>query len=294
MKKLFFIPTILFLLMIANGVYAEDFQLIYSDGEVSLKKGSGWVQIYSGDIVPEASVVRLGPGGVAEFAGEGSTVIFSKPGTYQIESAAEQSRTVQSSAFSSVFSRLSKMGEGTGRGQSQAMGVRGAESDDEFGFTWVEEDTMSFEEAVDAFDEEDFSLAIDILKNEVDPLALDDESSYWYYLAASYMGQGKKGPALQVVKEHSAGRMSAFYSQYLLLKGRLLLESFDFAGAAQQFEEYIGSTDNPGKLQIAYYLHGYSLQQQGYTTSARNALQKAVEINSDPEVSRLAQELMDS
>ena len=292
MKKHIIILMIFAICFGGGLLFAQDFQLIYNDGTVELQKGGGWSILYAGDMVPENSVIRVGRGGIAEFSNPGTTLLFSKPGTYRLESQAGQNRNEQVAAVSSVFGRIARMGGDGERGQSQAMGVRGSEAVEDIGFEWVEEDSMSYDEALSAFQSQDYVLAADILENEVDPLALDDESAYWYYLAASYYESGKKGPALHTARSHDPDAYSEVYAEFLLLKGRLALESMDFEGAAQQFEKYTESANSPARKQMGNYLFGYALVQMGESTRARNVLQEAVRIDADSEVTALARELL--
>lgn len=287
------IILMIFAIFVGGGLlFAQDFQLIYNDGSVELQKGGSWSPLYAGDIVPENSMIRVGVGGIAEFSNPSTTLLFSKPGTYKLESRVVKSRNEQVAAVSSVFGRIAKMGTNGERGQSQAMGVRGSEAVEDIGFEWVEEDTMSYDEAVGAFQSQDFDLAVDILENEVDPLALDDESAYWYYLAASYYESGKKGPALRTVQSHDPEEYSEVYADFLLLKGRLALESMDFEGAARQFGKYVESANSPAQQQMGNYLYGYALLQKGDKNGAQAALQEAIRIDTDSEVTALARELL--
>jgi hypothetical protein len=129
---------------------------------------------------------------VAEFSSPGTTLLFSKPGSYRLQAAASQKSQDESRVISSVFGRIAR------------MGVRGDLADSDPSITWIEEDSMSFDKARTAYDNGEFTLAIDILENEVDPIVLSDESEYWYYLSASYLGSGQKGPALQMVLQLDA------------------------------------------------------------------------------------------
>jgi len=289
-RAVFFIALCMFL---AGGMLAaQDFQLVYNEGDISVREGSGWKTIYPGDLLPENSVVRLDEGEIAEFASSSATVMFSKPGTYRLESAARQSRDQQVSGLSSVFNRMARIGSSGEQGQSQVMGIRADKADDDFEFTWVEEDTLSFDEAVAAYNREDYTAAIDIFENEVDPVMLEDEAAYWYYLAASYLNTEKKGPAMQIAMNHEANEYSSVYPDFLLLKGRLFLEGFDFSQAAAQFEQYLESANTPEQKQLGNFLYGYSLQQMGENAAAREALGRAVEIDADSEITSLAQQFL--
>ncbi len=290
MKK-HIIPWTVFLLLYAAALLgAEEFQLVYKDGEVSTKSGSGWNSLMSGDTVSADSQIKLAPGAIAEFSGPASTLLFSKPGTYRLRSSAEKKPPQESTMLSSVFSRIARMGGEDDRGQSQAMGVRGNEASDGAGLTWIDEDSMSFDEAKSAFHSGDYPLAIDILENQVDPIILSDESEYWYYLAAAHLASGRKGQALQIARRHPANQFSEVYSDFLLLKGRLQLEAMDYPAAAEQLQQYIYSVSSDGRKQVGYYLYGIALQQQGQASDARQALQMAVELDADDELTSLARD----
>jgi len=292
MKTRFLPYFILLFLLFTAALYAQDFQLIYNEGEISVKQGSSWVDIYPGDLLPENSVVRLDRGEIAEFASAGASVLFSKPGTYQLKSAVKQKEAQQVGGLSSVFNRVAKIGRSGEQGQSQAMGVRGAEAGDNFELTWVEEDTQSFEKAKSAYDRQDYSAAVDIFENEVDPMLLSDESAYWYYLASSYLNMDKKGPALQIALSHEADEYSRVYPEFVLLKGRLYMESSDFSEAAVQFKEYIDRVSSPAQLQLGHFLYGFSQQQNGNESESRKALNEAVRINADSEITSLAEQFL--
>ena len=269
---------------------AEDFQLIYSNGDVSVKTQSGWSEVMNGDSLAADSTVRLAPGAVAEFSSPGTTLLFSKPGSYRLQAAASQKPKEESKVISSVFGRIARMGSAAPPSQSQAMGVRGDVADSDPSITWIEEDSLSFDEARSAYDNGKFTLAIDILENEVDPIILSDESEYWYYLSASYLGSGQKGPALQIAQQHSANQFSTVYPDFLLLKGRLQLEARDYPSAAEHLKNYIYCVNDDNRKQVGYYLYALALQQQGQQDNARQALQMVLQLDADPELSKLARQ----
>jgi len=129
---------------------AEDFQLIYSNGDVSVKTQSGWSEVMNGDSLAADSTVRLGPGAVAEFSSPGTTLLFSKPGSYRLQAAASQKPEEESRVISSVFGRIARMGSAGTPSQSQAMGVRGDAANSDSSITWIEEVSMIFDEARNA------------------------------------------------------------------------------------------------------------------------------------------------
>ncbi|MDZ7795457.1 MAG: hypothetical protein U5P10_17715 [Spirochaetia bacterium] len=287
-KHLFLLVVVVVLFLAGQALSAEDFQLIYSNGEVSVKTQSGWSGLMSGDSLAADTTVRLGPGAVAEFSSPGTTLLFSKPGSYRLQAAASQKPQDESRVISSVFGRIAKMGSAASRSQSQAMGVRGDVADGNPSITWIEEDSMSFDEARAAYDSGEFTLAIDILENEVEPIVLSDESEYWYYLSASYLGSGQKGPALQIAQQHSANQFSTVYPEFLLLKGRLQLEARDYSLAAEHLKNYIYQVNTDSRKQLGYYLYAIALQQLGQQDNARQALQMVLQLDADSELTQLA------
>lgn len=241
MKKHILIFVVL-LISAAMVLWAAEFQLIYKDGEVSVKTEDNWAPLTSGDIL------------------------------------------------SSVFSRFAEIGGESDRDLGQAKGVRGNDASGDGGRTWVEKDSMNFDEAVSAYRRGNFSDAVDILENRVDPIVLSDESEYWYYLSAAYLKGGKKGPALKIARHHQANEFSRVYSDFLLLKGRLLLEAMDYNGAAENLQRYIYSVETDRRKQIGYYLYGIALQQQGRIEQARQSLQMAAQLDAEAEITSLARQ----
>ena len=283
-----FLLVVVVLFLAGQILSAEDFQLIYSNGEVSVKTQSGWSEVMNGDSLAADSTVRLGPGAVAEFSSPATTLLFSKPGSYRLQAAASQKPRDESRVISSVFGRIARMGSDAPPSQSQAMGVRGDVADSDPNITWIEEDGMSFDEALTAYGNGEFTLAIDILENEVEPIVLSDESEYWYYLSASYLGNDQKGPALQIAQQHRANQFSEVYPNFLLLKGRLQLEAGNYPLAEEHLKNYIYSVNDDNRKQVGYYLYAIALQQLGQQDNARQALQMVLQLDADPELSKLA------
>src|SRR6056297_234006 len=289
MKKhiLFFVVL---LISAATVLWAAEVQLIYKDGEVSVKEADSWAPLTIGETLSMDSEVRLPPGAIAEFSGPSTSLFFSKAGTYRLKALAEAKPEKEITLYSSVFNRFTEMGGESDRDLSQAMGVRGDDATGDGGITWVEEDSMNFDEAVSAYRRGKFSTAVDILENRVDPIVLSDESEYWYYLSAAYLKGGNTGPALKIARHHQANEFSRVYSDFLLLKGRLLLEAMDYNGAAEKLQKYIYSAETDRHKQIGYYLYGIALQQQGRIEQARKSLQMALQLDAEAEITNLARQ----
>jgi tetratricopeptide (TPR) repeat protein len=285
-------PALLLLcLALAVPLYSQDFQLVFLDGSADIRSGGQWAPLQIGDTAPARSTIRVLPGAIAEFAGPGDTLLFSSPGTYQLE-VAGRSGDARISTASSIFNRLTRAGGENDPGRSQAMGVRGSEAVEATAFTWVDEDSINFDEALEAFREEDYLLAIDILENEVDPIVLDDQGAYWYYLAASYDSIGRMGPALQVLRNNQPESYSTVSGDFLFLKGRLALESRSYREAADALETFIEQESDPARKQLAWYLLGYCRIELGEKAAGEMAVREAITINADSEITAFARNLL--
>ncbi len=283
---------VLMIFAVAAGLFGEGFQLLFLDGDVDVQRNGGWEPLFIGDEVPEDSMVRLGSGSIAEFAGPRDTLLFSSQGTYRLNASSGPPAVKGNSTISSIFNRIAKAGRETDPGRSQVMGVRGSEAVSAAEFTWVDEDSLKFEEALEAFSLEDFQRAVDILEAEVDPVVLEDESAYWYYLAASYDFLGKTGPAIKIIRNHEPLSYSTVYSEYLFLDGRLSIDSRDYETASNALESYLEVVMEPVEKQLAYYLLGFSRLQQGKKDESSAALKEAVSIDADREITGLARQLL--
>jgi tetratricopeptide (TPR) repeat protein len=220
-------------------------------------------------------------GGDAEFAGPRDTLLFSSQGTYRLSSSSNPPALAGNSAVSSIFNRIAKAGSETDQGRSQVMGVRGSEAVAAAEFTWVDEDSLNLEEALEAFGQEDYQRSLEILENEVDPVVQKDESAYWCYLAASCDFLGKTGPAIKIIRNHESLSYSTVYSEYLLLDGRLSIDSRNYEAASEALESYLEIASAPVEKQLACYLLGLSRLQQGEKEEGTAALMEAVSIDAD-------------
>jgi len=292
MKNHFSFVVFLFFLLLCGTAVAQDFQLVYKDGAVEAKSNSGWSDLFIGDSVPSGGVIRLSGDAIAEFSGPGSTLFFSKAGTYNLIPSTVKEEKQDRSTVSSVFSRIARIGSEGDRGKSQVMGVRGAEASDTLGYTWMEGDNLSYDDARDAFGRNDYSLVIDLLEQEVDPQSLNDQGAYWYYLAASYAESNKMGQALRITREHGVENTSPVFNDYLLLKGRLAFEGGDYNEAAHQFDLYTGRVQEASKRQVGSYMLGFSLLRKGDKAGAKVPLEEAVRLNADRDITEMAQQLL--
>lgn len=293
MRRYSYFFTALFLILLCHFASGQSLQLIYLDGEAYVQKPEGWVLLFDGESIAEDSRIKLSPSSVAEFSGPEASLLFSKPGIYKLRDAlrAQDSRE-DHRMLSSIFHRISRMGGGSEQGKSHVMGLRGSKAMQENELSWMEEENSGMEEAITAYKNEEYQQAIKLLEEEVDPFLLSDTGEYWYYLAASHMAMGNRGPALHISRTHSIEPFSPFYSKFLLLKGRLHLASSEFEIAAESLKEYIKSAPSPAHAQLGHYLYASASIKLGAISEARRALEAAVALDRDRELTLLASSVL--
>ena len=102
--------VILLFLITAIPLIAEDLLVEYVDGILEIKEGSGWIELYIGDTIPEDSLIRLSDNGFAELSTRTVTVTLNQAGTYETRSLLRSGKKVASWNIGGVVnSKLSKL-----------------------------------------------------------------------------------------------------------------------------------------------------------------------------------------
>ena len=286
-------PAVFIFLILAAALSAEDFRLVYASGRVEARRQSGWAEISVGDAVAGGSEVRIGGETVAEFDGPSGTLFYSRPGTFRLDSTMPREEAAGGKGFFSIFGRiLESLGRSEKR-NNQAMGVRAESFASGPPLEMVDEDSLRFDAAAAAYARKEYDKAASILEKEIDPAVLRDETAYRRLLAASLYAAGRKGPALEAVRGYDPAESGPLFADYVLLKGMLLAESRDPAGAAAQFARFVKTAETDTDRQTGYYLLGSVLLAAGSGDAARTALREAVRIDADEEITRLARGLLE-
>ncbi len=139
---------------------AEDFLLVYSEGEVFENENGTWYELYIGDMLSDTSTLKIGPNSMVEIDANGNTLLLNKPGTYKLGELLTQTSKVSAWGNNPVFKKFLSGDNGRSNVQTAVMGVRGSatETDD---VEWLSEDSMIIDEAIVMIDDGDFNSAID-------------------------------------------------------------------------------------------------------------------------------------
>lgn len=137
MKRSIFAVVIFFAFGVAS--FAIPLTASWVEGEVSVKAGSTWMPLSIGDKVESASVVRLEPGSLAEFASGGRKIALSAEGTYNLDDLLKSKVATQGNA-NSAASKMARMVTGAKPRSTVVGGVRGDFEGKPAETTWAEDE----------------------------------------------------------------------------------------------------------------------------------------------------------
>ncbi|MDC7225636.1 MAG: hypothetical protein PQJ61_02600 [Spirochaetales bacterium] len=291
MKKLAFL--LILTVLAAGAVFSMDFSADYVDGYLDVKEDGSWYEVYIGDMLPPDAVVKLDNDSYAELSYGSEIIKLSRPGVYELGKLVNSKREVASSGSTSLFSGKFRtlLKEDSTKTQSTVGGVRAAEAET-VTIDWMSSETADLiadgRAALDAGELDD---AYDLFMEAYDFSADEyEESEALYFLGLSSAVQGDYSDALMNLDMVEIDEDSEFYTDFYLLKGQLLVESYAYAEAQGFLEGYDTAAGRlmPAKLQEVYFLMAIAANNNGDTAAARTALSKCVSLDANSETGKAA------
>ena len=272
---------------------AKDLLVEYVEGILELKEGANWAELNIGDMIPENSLIRLSGNGFAELSTQAFTVTLSDDGTYNTQSLLRSGQKIASwdigSVVNSKLSKLITLGE---QGQTAVMGVRGAAADEDQ-LTWVEEGGEYLEKGKQLLIDGLFGEAIPVFKEGADwALTAEERYEHLFYAAYAHSQKGENAVALMMLEDMEAGIDSPFFPDYVLLKGKLLIENLGFNDALSLFTQYLKYPDMGETTQVVHFLSAVCYQGLDKTAEARKSLEAAYKIDTSSEYGQAAKRMM--
>jgi Flp pilus assembly protein TadD len=283
-------------LLAALGAAAQDLQVAYTEGLVELAAGAGWKELAPGDRLPANARIRLAEDGFVELAQGVTRLSVSQPGVYQVADLVAASKKVASWQLGKVVSgKLKGAVAGVAKGDgTAAMGARGAAAGAPATVEWVE--ASGSEEALaegrSLLEAERFDEALKVLQDALREAYAGEEGIFYYYIASAYSRQQRTALALRTLERARIEPQEPMYTDLVLLKGQLLLESLAFTDALALFDSQLALNPEGGFAQALLILSAYSYQGLGRSQGAREALEKAVNLDSSSELGREAAHLL--
>lgn len=286
---------IVLLLTVTVALFSDTLTLEYLDGFLELDSGSGWREAQIGDRVPVEAYVRLEQGGIAEFSGADITVTISQEGTFLLKDLMEGASEVSSWGIGSLIdSRLKTLSGEKQVSQEAVMGVRGAAGDEQE-LTWMDwegdEDPKErgdnllkegrYDEAGEAF-QEAYGMCFDS----------EEKEELLFNIACAYSLGGRNAQALAILSGINPGSGKAYYHNFVLLKGNLLLEVLSFRQALDLFDSYLRGAPEGEAAQAVHFLSFFCYQQLGLEEKALQALSAAVRLDASSDIGNRAERML--
>jgi len=283
-------------LLAALGAAAQDMRVDYTEGLVELASGGSWKELAPGDRLPANARIRLAKDAFVELVQGSTRIAVSQPGVYLAADLVASSKKVASWQLGKVVSaKVKGTVAGGARGEgTAAMGTRGGQAGASATVEWVEasgsEEALS--EGRSLLEAGRLDEALTVLQDALKEAYPGEEGVFFYYIASAYSGQQRTSLALRTLERARIEPQEPLYTDLVLLKGQLLLESLAFADALALFESQLALNPDGGFAQALLILSSYSCQGLGRSQGAREALQKAVSLDSSSELGREAARLL--
>jgi len=286
------------LVCVSISVSAADLTIEYLDGYLDIKTSSGWEELYTGDSIPDTAVLRLDADSVAELSGPSSDVTLTKEGIYEIRKLLSASSSMASVGLGNLIAgKLGSIVKDNNLEPSAVGGVRAAEVDTGDDLEWISSETAELiETGKNLLAQNKADEALGIFEEALDFADFDEEPEVYFYLGYTYTVLGSPSSALENLNEVNQDPSYDFYDDLVLLRGQLLIETFDYEEAVSWLEEYqkknsgsIGSTET---IQTAYLLSSFAYSGLGNTTKAKGALNQVISIDSSSDTAEAARKLL--
>jgi tetratricopeptide (TPR) repeat protein len=272
----------------------EKFPVAYADGPAEIAAGTGWTRLEPGDSVGAADRIRIGAQGIVELTLRTGSLTLNRPGTYLIGDLVDQAKSVSSWNLGNLVSNKLKIAVNPERSRSSAvMGVRAEAVTKAPAVQWmVDEPDPVLEQGKARIEEGKYQDALGVLEKGLPAAEPDRIPAYRYYLAAAYAELGRNGPALKHIEAATIDTDEDFYNEFILLKGRLLIEGTSFEGALAHFDGFLKTNSRGPTAQAVLILSSYCHLGLGSGPEARKVLQKAVDLDPGSDLAAEASALL--
>jgi tetratricopeptide (TPR) repeat protein len=295
MKQGIFFLIIIFLL---GGILgAETLYVEYLEGTLEIKKGKSWIELFTDDMINADAVIRLSPKSLVELTGENTSITLMKEGVYQLADLIKETETMDSYGLDNMISmKLKTIVEETGAGQESNMGIRAKEVEDYIGDKIIE-DLYKLADA--ELKKGSYDNAIRLFTNAIEAAETTDPwapsiQMFHYYIGYCYFQKGEETKALSRLMNIDVDNDAPYYTDYVLLYGKLLMKSFAYDDALVLFNKFLSgkkSEESP-VLQDIYYLISLCHINLDTEADALTYLKKAKKLDPSSEVGKKAEDII--
>ena len=290
LRKHFFGALLFFLL--AAALWPESLQVDYLEGLLEMRADTGWQEAAIGENIPPGSSLRLGDGSVAELTYGSAGFTLVGYGCFFADSLIKTARAAGSWGIQPLVTRkLEALIEGKPKGESSAMGARAAEVEDTAGFDWVDEGEAAIAEGKELLAAGRYEAALAVFTEELALAGSEEADMLHYYAGYAHARMNDGRLALAELNRIEPDETAVYYGDFVLLKGRLLLEANRFSQALDLLDTYLAIYPGGAAAQEAAYLSAFGSYILGDTEAALDKLERACSLDPDSEMGKAARAL---
>ena len=277
-------------------LFSQVLALDYMEGLVEFRTSSGWQELYFGDELSVDSTIRVSENGYAEFSLGDLKISVNEDGIYLLSDLVGTSKQVSSWGLGNLVSTKIKTAlTSSGGGQTAVMGVRGAAAGGETDIEWIEAGGSAelLQEGMALLEKARYNEALDIFNEGLSISFGEEEQLFLYHVGYTQSLKGHSALALNTLERVEVDPQSSYYSDLILLRGRMLIESLSFNEALEFFKSHTNRYPEGDLTQAVLLLSSYCYRGLDDTFQALQVLQSAYELNPDSALGKEAQRLME-
>jgi tetratricopeptide (TPR) repeat protein len=280
MKARYFIIFVL-LIAIIPGISAQECVIEYLDGILEIHQNNTWVEAEQGDILPITAILKTHDNTLVELSLDNQLYVISAEGTYSLETVVLNNEDTLSWNIGSVLGhKLAIIIEDEVTQHEGSMGVRGDETIGPDKIDWMESSEFVVWEGQKLINKGKYREALEYFQDAFENAFSDNEKNeYLYYIGYCYVLIGNKTLALITLSQVEIQEDASYYGQFVLLKGRLLTESFSYQKAIDLTDEYLKKFPDGDNAQAVNFLSAFCHKKMNNIGKAIERLKRAYEID---------------
>jgi tetratricopeptide (TPR) repeat protein len=289
--------AVLSLLMALAGwpLASQELSISYLEGSASRKIGSAWQELSIGDTIPSDSTLRIDQRACLELSAGSVRITLTQPGTYGVKKILSASMSLQSTgAAKALTTKLAKLVQEPARKESSAGGARAEVIDRGQVAALMDDEAGVFLAAgKDFIGSGELDKAIAQLTRAVAAAADDQLAEARFYLAEAYSLNGDTRNALAQLAPVPADHDAAWFPDYVLLKGKVLVDCSAFDQAVKWMTGNGTAVEEDfERMPTYFFLLALAYGGAGDGESERQCLARVVATSGDSELGKSAARLM--
>ena len=279
------------LLLAAGSLFGQNLGVSYLEGEASAARGGATVRLSVGkEVSPEATIV-LGQGACIVLKAAGKDIVLSQKGSYSLPSILSSRRSASlTTALRALALALSRIAGRQAKNQGTVVGTRGALTDEGEGDEWAEGGASVFLDAGrQLIASAQYEKAIEQLKRALNAAEEGEIPEVRYNLANAHALAGDTLAALSDSAGLSLSGGEPWAADFILFKGKLLMDTFAYEQAVQWLEEKGGALARDTLYAPTYlFLLGLAHRGTGNMPKGNKSLSQVAEITPGSDLAKAA------